>query len=324
MIGEMDYHPGLVLRVNELYHDLEQREYERSHQELFRLEAPRWQKIAQEYLAPCPGPLMVLDLGTGTGLVPLQIAGFLKEPDQIVCADLSEKMLEVCRENIGKKNFRCRFQFLKLDGKRINLGSGLFDFITLNSVLHHIPEFHPFFLEINRLLKPDGLLVIGHEPNRFFFADKFLWSLYQFLSIIYRPRQFAGTVLRRLRLFEQARKIYQRFNPEMKSHSEIIGRLNQLLGQEGLIQTPLSSSQISAIVDIHSPTAGGYHRDRGIDFSEILSKYLDNFQLVSFETYAHLSEISEQNRLTKRLDSFLKKRFPQRGSTLFAVLKKNG
>jgi len=320
----MNYDPGLVLRVNELYHDLEEREYERSHQDLFRLEGPRWQKIAQDYLAPCSGPLMILDLGTGTGLVPLQIAGFLKASDQIVCADLSEKMLAVCRENIGRNNFPCRFQFLKLDGKRIDLESGLFEVITLNSVLHHIPEFQPFFQEINRLLKPGGRLIIGHEPNRFFFADKFLFNLCQFLSIIFRPRQFAGAVLRRLRLFEPARKIYRRFNPGMKSHSEIIARVNQRLGQEGLIQTPLSSSQISALVDIHSPTAGGYHRDRGIEFPEILSRHLSNFQVVSFETYGHLGEISGQNRLTKHLDSFLKKRFPQSGSILFAVLKKNG
>ncbi|MFC1548829.1 class I SAM-dependent methyltransferase [Candidatus Omnitrophota bacterium] len=318
----MKYTTEFVLKVNEIYHDIEGSVYENKHPEIFQDELIRWQKVGRAFIANNSEKIHLLDIGSGTGFVPEQIGGFLKRGDLLVCSDISADILNICEKNISDKKFECDLRYIKLDGKEIDLGSNEFDYITLNSVLHHIPDLPIFFKEINRLLKINGRLIIGHEPNRPFYTHNFLWNYYRLISCAFSPERFIAAILRRLKLFKIAGKIRKRCNQEVELDNRIAEDTNKHLLEEGIIEAPLTTEQICEIVDIHSPTAGGYHKDRGIDISEILKDHLPGFEIEYLETYNHLCKLSSKNKFTKWHDSILKKIYPKSGSTFLVILRK--
>ncbi|MGE5608969.1 MAG: class I SAM-dependent methyltransferase [Bacillota bacterium] len=319
----MTYPKELVLRVNEIYHDVEEAEYQNRHPEIFEHEAARWRRLGERFLAGHPEPMQVLDIGCGTGFVGLQLGGYLRSGDKLICADLSAKMLEVCRQNIGAKGFACPCEYRKLDGVRIPLEEGTCDIVTMNSVLHHVPDFGSFLGEIDRVIKAGGRLAIAHEPNRCFYQHPFLWANCRVSGMLFNPRQTAGAMLRRLGLIDLARGLLRRFSKDVSSHRRTVDEVNRQLLSEGRIERPLTVDQLTEIVDYHSPTAGGTHRERGIDVQEILKQHLPGFEIELLETYNHLGDQgSERNALARGYAAMLKRRFPQTGATLLVVLRK--
>jgi len=292
----MKYKNELVVRLNEIYHDAVSQDYDRIHPEIVVDEVNLWQSIGKRLLHNFPQRICLLDIGSGTGFVPLQISRFLKKTDQVICSDISADLLSVCKKNVLQQKFNCDFRFIKLDGKLINLESDAVNFITMNSVLHHIPDFLVFFREIDRLLKAEGFLIIGHEPNKAFYTHRFLWNNYRFVSAY--------------------------FDQEVGIHHKMVESVNERLLKEKIIETPLSAGQIIEIVDIHSPTAGGYHKDRGIDVTQILSRHLRDFKIELFKTYSHLYKISSKNRIIRWYDAVLKYIFPKKGALFLGVFKK--
>src|SRR3954471_16328981 len=98
----MRYTPELVLKVNEVFHDVEGSAYAGVHPEIFEGETARWDEIARSEVAPRRRPLRVMDVGCGTGFVAERIAPVLKNDDTFVCADLSQAMLEASRKTLGE------------------------------------------------------------------------------------------------------------------------------------------------------------------------------------------------------------------------------
>ena len=99
-----------IIRVNEIFHDVEADSYTSEHPEIFELEKQRWQVLASKFFKSA-NPLKILDIGSGTGFVPLQISGYLKEEDEVVCSDVSEKMLSRCKSNINNKYYNNKFNY---------------------------------------------------------------------------------------------------------------------------------------------------------------------------------------------------------------------
>ncbi|MFX1391986.1 MAG: class I SAM-dependent methyltransferase [Promethearchaeota archaeon] len=307
----MIYNTDFILRVNEIYHDIENEKYDKIHESSFKEEIKFWEKIGKYLISKNFQKINLLDIGSGTGFVPLQIGNFLKSGDMFICSDLSKKILEVCKKKISEKKFKNQFEYMKLNGKQFNLKSNSFDYITMNSVLHHIPNFPIFFKEINRLLKISGLLVITHEPNVLFNTHRFLWNQFKILKLLSRK-------------FKLNKILGQAFNiSESTNHQYFLSKnVNEILLKEGFIKTPLDSNEISAIVDIHSSTAGGYHKERGINVSLILRRFLPNFKIIYIKTYNHLLRLGFENKITKFYDSILRRAFPDKGATLMVILKK--
>lgn len=313
----MKYSNELILKVNELYHDLDGKDYDRKYLKAFiKEEYLRWYKFGLRYLEKNPYNVRLLDIGTGTGYVPLTIGKFLKEGDEYICSDISIKILEIFQRKIQNRQYKCKFKTLKLDGKIINLDSNTLDFITLNSVLHHISDFKSLFIEINRLLKTGALLVIGHEPNRNFVANKFLFFNYKFFNLIFDKKRLIATILRKLGISE---KINSKLE---QKKAKIIEQMNDQLLKTKIIKNPLTPIQIFKIIDIHSPTAAGHHSDRGINFYKILRNNLPNFELEYVETYNHLGKATRINKITLLYNKILKKIFPKKGATFFVIFRK--
>lgn len=323
MNKNIQYSKEFILKVNEIYHDVEGKEYQNIHPEIFEDEVYRWQEIGERFFNGKIAKQVVLDIGTGTGFIPSNIAKFLKDDDLFIRSDMSNNMLDVCVHNIEQQNFKCNFRYVKLDGKKIPLPSDSVNCITLNSVLHHIPDFNGFFEEVNRILQINGYLIIGHEPNKLFYTHHFLWNNYRIVSLLVEPKRIIAEILIKLRLMEFFMKLYGFFSPEMKNQIFLARKVNMYLLEKKLIEKELSYSQIAEIVDIHSPTAGFYyHANRGIEIGNVISEYLSNFKLLHLESYNHLCKVSNKNIFTKKYDTFLKKRYPDKGSSFLIALVK--
>ncbi len=317
IMQDMKYSPEFIFAVNRIFHDVEAEHYEKRHPEIFVDEISRWQRNIEKFLRKRSAPVVVLDVGSGTGFVPLQICPHLKQEDKFICSDISEQMLLVCRKNILVKNFCCKLIFQKLEESGFDMDPGSLDCITMNSVLHHVPNWAKFFGEINLMLKKDGCIIIGHEPSSLFFKTRLLMANYQILNYFYHPRLVVSKFLRMVGLYSFVARLVEPF-----FHDVICEEVNKRLLKKGLISSSLSPGELTAIVDIHSPGAGGYYENRGINVDEIIKKFLPNFTIEHLETYNHLNEISSYNRFTRWYDSLLRTRFPGLGATVFVVMRK--
>lgn len=316
------YAAELVLRVNEVFHDVEGSGYARMHPEIYAGEAARWDEIARRKIGGRARPLRVLDFGCGAGFVAQRVAPFLSADDTLICADLSQAMLDTCRRTLlDDGSFTGQFEFVKLDGRTIPLGDGSCDAVTMNSVLHHLPEPGATLREIDRVLRPGGVLVIGHEPNRRFYASRAMRLRAALAGVMLSPRRAAGAVLRRLGLMGMIHRIVRRAG--RGHHGDVLAEVNRRLLAQGAITQPLSQDELTAIVDIGSPTAGGWHPRRGIDVQFLAGEYLPNYRC-ELTTYDHLGAGSD-GAINGWIGSWARriaKHHPFDGATLLAVLIK--
>ncbi|MFW9970661.1 MAG: class I SAM-dependent methyltransferase [Candidatus Odinarchaeota archaeon] len=333
----MKYSNELVLRVNEVYHDIigeiNDKKYLQSHIEEFH----RWENFGKKYLGTNNKKIKILDVGTGTGFIPSVIGKYLKEEDLFICSDISSKMLEICRKKLSSKNVNFILKILKVNGNKFDLGSRLLDFITMNSVLHHLPQFSVFFSEVDRMLKVGGRIVIGHEPNKYFIKSKILFNNFRVVNLIFDKKRIIPTFLRKIKFQKLSKRIeyifQQRTNirfvntynkaKDLIKGEEVVKKINECIMNLKLIEKPLSPVEISCLIDFHSPTIIAYRYDKGINIYDDVKNYLPNFEIEYFETYYHLGRATNINKFTKAYDLILRKIFPKKGAAFFMILKKN-
>jgi ubiquinone/menaquinone biosynthesis C-methylase UbiE len=163
---------------NEIYeenirvHRLEAPIYEYIHSEIFNLRAQR--KLQEDLsiirkLLPQPNPL-ALDIGCGTGNITIKL---LELDFKVTAIDISSEMLDILSEkvkNIPEVSDNLSIVCLGID-KFLDRSDGtrndklpLYDCITMNSVLHHLPNYSNTIIKASRLLSKGGLMYISHEP----------------------------------------------------------------------------------------------------------------------------------------------------------------
>jgi ubiquinone/menaquinone biosynthesis C-methylase UbiE len=313
----MRYTPELVLKVNEVFHDVEGSTYADVHPEIFEGETARWDEIARLEVASRQHPIRVMDIGCGTGFVAERIAPVLSSDDTIVCADLSQAILDACRKTLGPGRFACQFEFVKLDGRLLGQPDASCDVVTMNSVLHHLPDLGATLREIGRILTPGGCFIVAHEPNRRFYANRAMRARARLVGVVAAPKQTAGAVLRKLGLMSLVHRIVKR-----RHHTAVLDDVNRRLLDAKAIERPLTQDELTAIVDVQSPTAGGWHPDRGIDIAALAAQHLPNFDC-RLVTYDHLGSGTDRagGVLAKYAKRLARKR-PKDGATLLAVLTK--
>jgi len=81
----------------------------------------------------------VLDLGTGTALIPIEIIrrGF---ECRIMAADAAIAMLERARLNLEVAGMTQKIQLSHCDAKAMPYADGMFQWVISNSIIHHIPQ----------------------------------------------------------------------------------------------------------------------------------------------------------------------------------------
>jgi ubiquinone/menaquinone biosynthesis C-methylase UbiE len=298
----------LVRRINEIFHDIDAESYGKVHNEIFVEEVHRWQNVFSKFLPQ--SPKKIIDFGCGTGFLESLLSDYVHANDTLVCMDISHKMIEVVQSNT--QNFPCAVVYSKIDGSFAEPDTSV-DVILLNSVLHHIPNYKEVLDSMVRSLKPNGLFFIGHEPNARFVQSSFLRKQYLLLK-----------QLRLSVLLVWLRKIFVKKSlSATDTVSSINAKINEILLQEQRIDTPLQPAEISALIDIHSYTAGGMHLDRGFDCVTIADQFRGKCSVVHLETYNHLSKLSHTNILYRAYSTILQWIFPTRGSLFFFILQKN-
>ncbi len=98
-----------------------------------------------------------LDLGTGTALIPIQVARRVPQC-RIMAVDLSVNMLELARYNLEAAGVTTQVQLGQVDGKALPYPDDMFDAVISNSIIHHLAEPIACLREAIRVTKPGGLV----------------------------------------------------------------------------------------------------------------------------------------------------------------------
>ena len=126
--------------------------------ELEGIQRERWKEQFNRLL-PANKQHNVLDIGTGPGFftIILEELGY----NSITGVDVSEKMLEVARENIqtyGKEN--SSIQLLQMDAQNLEFEPESFDIIVSRNLTWNLQNPQQAYSEWLRVLKPNGALFI--------------------------------------------------------------------------------------------------------------------------------------------------------------------
>lgn len=113
----------------------------------------------QQVSAGYTQPLRILDLGTGTALIPIEICQRVSQL-QIIATDLAAEMLKVAQLNIQGAGLNESILLEHTDAKQLPCENQSFAGVISNSLIHHIPEPQSVFTEIKRVLKPGGFLFL--------------------------------------------------------------------------------------------------------------------------------------------------------------------
>jgi ubiquinone/menaquinone biosynthesis C-methylase UbiE len=101
----------------------------------------------------------VLDVGTGTALIPVELCKRVAGVD-VIAIDLAEHMLDLGRRNIARAGLDERIRLEKIDAKAMPYEDGRFGATISNSIVHHIPDPRAAFAEMWRVTAKGGLLFV--------------------------------------------------------------------------------------------------------------------------------------------------------------------
>jgi ubiquinone/menaquinone biosynthesis C-methylase UbiE len=117
-------------------------------------------RFAEDLAANQPVGNDLLDMGTGTALIPIELCKLLPKSTRIMAADASQPMLELARYRIEVAALTDRIQLLYGDCKKLPFENDFFDTVFSNTLIHHVPNPADVLREAWRVLRPNGLLFI--------------------------------------------------------------------------------------------------------------------------------------------------------------------
>ncbi len=116
----------------------------------------------------------VLDIGCGTGRMALHVAGMVGPSGMVFGIDPSSHRIRVANDKLRNGAFH-NVRFIQGHGEDLGaFPDGTFDYAYLCSVFHWIADKKAALKEINRALKPGGMLGMTTEQIQ---ADRFAAAL---------------------------------------------------------------------------------------------------------------------------------------------------
>ncbi len=106
----------------------------------------------------------ILDIGTGTGEIPINIFSNVKSIEAI---DYSPEMIQIAKNKSEKRGIK-NITFLVQDSNNLNYKDNSFDAIIIINLLHITPKPGNVINEAKRLIKKDGKIIIAtflHNEN---------------------------------------------------------------------------------------------------------------------------------------------------------------
>jgi ubiquinone/menaquinone biosynthesis C-methylase UbiE len=112
-----------------------------------------------DLLAVQPRPARVLDAGTGTALIAIDLCRRLPEVT-VDAIDLASHMLAMGERNVRSAGLAARIRLARIDAKATSWPGGAFDTVISNSLVHHIPDPATLYAELWRLVRGGGVLFV--------------------------------------------------------------------------------------------------------------------------------------------------------------------
>jgi ubiquinone/menaquinone biosynthesis C-methylase UbiE len=131
-----------------------------------------------DFLTVWDGRGPVLDLGTGTALIPIEFCR-QSPTGEVIAVDAAGHMIALATENVRRAGFASRITLQLVDAKRMPFEDRSFPAVMSNSIVHHIPDPRTVFAEIARvaaaratlfvrdLLRPPDLPTLRHLVNTY-------------------------------------------------------------------------------------------------------------------------------------------------------------
>jgi demethylmenaquinone methyltransferase / 2-methoxy-6-polyprenyl-1,4-benzoquinol methylase len=118
----------------------------------------------------------LLDIATGTGDFALEALAL--NPDNIIGVDISEGMLEVGREKIKKRGLEHIIQLKTGDSENLPFEDNKFDTIIVSFGVRNFENLQKGLSEMNRVLKPGGMVLVLEFSQPESFPFKQLYNFY--------------------------------------------------------------------------------------------------------------------------------------------------
>lgn len=116
-------------------------------------------KFVAEFLAASPNLREVLDLGTGTAQIPIELCQ-QNARARVVAIDAATHMLRLAEANLVRAGLADRVQLVWCDAKTLPWPQGRFSAVMSNSIVHHIPEPRTVLAETVRTAEPGALIFV--------------------------------------------------------------------------------------------------------------------------------------------------------------------
>jgi len=144
---------------------------------------------------------VVLDIGTGDGLIGFGALDQLGERGRVIFSDISTDLLDRCRELAVELDVAEQCRFVEAAAEDLSvLDDDAVDVVTLRSVLIYVADKPQAFREFQRVLRPGGRLSIFEPINSFNYPAP--------------PGKFAGYDLTPVRdLAEKVKAVFTRHQP---------------------------------------------------------------------------------------------------------------
>ena len=137
----------------------------------------RWRARLKEHL-PKGAKLSVLDLATGTADVLIMLANEEPRIERAIGIDLAEGMLNIGRSKVEAQNMQDKILLQHGDAQALPFLDNTFDCITISFGIRNVPDLRLALLEMYRVLKKDGrvlILELSKPANPVLFAGHWLY-----------------------------------------------------------------------------------------------------------------------------------------------------
>lgn len=125
-----------------------------------------WRKKVVKAVAK-NNPKQLLDIATGTGDFAIMLAKL--NPEKVIGLDISQGMLDKGIEKIKNKKLSSLIDMIQGDSEKMPFENNTFDAITVGFGVRNFENLDKGLQEINRVLKPGGILAIleTSQPEKF-------------------------------------------------------------------------------------------------------------------------------------------------------------
>jgi ubiquinone/menaquinone biosynthesis C-methylase UbiE len=154
-----------------------------------------YHQFVDQFIATIPfqDGIDILDVATGTGVIPIRIAERTSSSCRVVGLDITPAMLRIAQSSVQAAGHSSSIQTVCASGMEMPFGVGVFDVVTCGLGMHHM-DGRRLASEMRRVLKPTGWLVVTDIVAapfwRSFLGNLWLWALMVHFGITHRGARF--------------------------------------------------------------------------------------------------------------------------------------